>query len=175
MSSAATDHPFSVPRYPCGDPNQDATTYLLVSQAPGRDESAAVASELGDAQAGHLALPDYADMAALQRALAQRLASAQVGLHLELRGDQAFVWPLHAQARAAGLQEDEITISSSAQGSRLVFCVHCTHCQPTAATPHLTCSHCGVVLEVRRHFSQRLGAYLGVCADADQPYKEVHP
>ncbi|MOA57558.1 hypothetical protein D3C78_1817610 [compost metagenome] len=62
-----------------------------------------------------------------------------------------------------------------AAGSRRVFCVHCANCQPAGAAAHLTCAHCGVVLEVRRHFSQRLGAYLGVCADADQPYQEIQP
>jgi hypothetical protein len=34
---------------------------------------------------------------------------------------------------------------------------------------------CAVGLEVRQHFSQRLGAYLGVCTNADQPYAGVQP
>lgn len=175
MSSVATDHPFSVPRYPGAQPSQAATAYLLVTQTPGHEAFAALASGACHAKASHLALTDFPDMAALEQAMVKHLATASVGLQLDLRGDQAFVWPLHAQARSAGLQEDEIVVSSSDEGRRLVFCVHCANCQPASSAAHLTCAHCKVVLEVRRHFSQRLGAYLGVCADADQPYREVQP
>ncbi|MFZ6049831.1 dimethylamine monooxygenase subunit DmmA family protein [Pseudomonas sp. CR3202] len=175
MSATATDHPFSVPRYPSGQPNLTANTHLLVTQGPGRDDCAALAAQLGKARLTHLARPDFPSLAALQLALGAQLKDARVGLRLDLRGDEAFVWPLHALARAAGLQVDEILMSSSPQGTRQVFCVHCATCQPASSTTHLTCAQCGVVLEVRRHFSQRLGAYLGVCADADQPYQEVRP
>ncbi|MDZ3991843.1 dimethylamine monooxygenase subunit DmmA family protein [Pseudomonas sp. Teo4] len=175
MSSIATDHPFSVPRYPSGERPQAATDFLLVTQTSGREAFTALSRAFGHTPSSHLALTDFTDMAALQQVLGERLATAHVGLRLELRGDQAFVWPLHAQARSAGLQEDEIVVSSSDEGSRLVFCVHCANCQPAGPAAHLTCAHCNVVLEVRRHFSQRLGAYLGVCADADQPYREAHP
>jgi len=166
--SATTDHPFSVPRYASPAAGPKAREHLLVTQT-----GEAVAAR--DLPLIHLALPDYADLAALHQALAGYLRDARVGLRLELRGDQSFVWPLHALARAAGLEDDEIHLDSSAASTRRVFCVHCANCQPASAADSLTCAHCGVVLEVRRHFSQRLGAYLGVCADAEQPYAEVRP
>ncbi|MDH4607482.1 dimethylamine monooxygenase subunit DmmA family protein [Pseudomonas sp. BN102] len=173
MSATATDHPFSVPRYPSGQPSLAAHEHLLVTQGTGQNDCAALAAEQGQARLSHLALPDFANLAALHLALSARLKGARVGLRLDLRGDEAFVWPLHALARAAGLQVDEILLRCSPEGIRRVFCVHCATCQSAAAVTTLTCVHCGVVLEVRRHFSQRLGAYLGVCADADQPYQEV--
>lgn len=173
--SPFTDHPFSVPRYPSGQPSPKAREHLLVTQDAGRETLAALASTLGDTPLTHLALPDFASLAALQLALSARLKDARVGLRLELRGDEAFVWPLHALARGAGLQGDEILLGSSTEGTRRVFCVHCATCQSAGTAAALTCAHCGVVLEVRRHFSQRLGAYLGVCADADQPYRETRP
>lgn len=162
MSSAATYHPFSVPHYP--EPSSRPAVDLLVTRV--RD------SHLADDR--QLVLTDFADSAALGLALAERLAQLRCGLRLELRGDEAFIWPLHAVARQAGLQDDEMLLSH-VQGSRQVFCVHCARCQPASPEDSLVCAHCGVHLEVRRHFSQRLGAYLGVCADADQPFAEVRP
>lgn len=162
MSSTATYHPFSVPRYP-EQPSRPAAD-LLVTRV--RD------SHLPDER--QLVLTDFADNSALCQALAERLAQSCCGLRLELRGDEAFIWPLHAVARQAGLADDEIALSH-VQGSRQVFCVHCARCQPASPEDSLVCAHCGVHLEVRRHFSQRLGAYLGVCADADQPFAEVRP
>lgn len=175
MSTVAHDHPFSVPRYPSGQPSPAAREHLLVTQDAGREARAALAAALGSCQLDHLALPDFPDLAALQQALSARLQQAHVGLRLDLRGDEAFVWPLQALARGAGLQEDEILLDCRPDGTRRVFCVHCATCQPAGYGDRHTCAHCGVVLEVRRHFSQRQGAYLGVCADADQPYQEARP
>ncbi len=158
MSHSATTHPFSVPRYEQRSEPAD----LLVTQYP--DAS----------HAEQLSLADFADAQALQHAVLARLELARCGLRLELRGDEAFIWPLQALARAAGLDDEEIVLSH-VPGNRQVFCVHCARCQPAGSAASLTCCHCGVQLEVRRHFSQRLGAYLGVCADAEQPYGEVRP
>lgn len=165
MSSVATVHPFSVPCYPASpaSPSGPAVDLLVT-----RVRDARIADE------NQLVLTDFADSSALHHALSQRLAQARCGLRLELRGDEAFIWPLHAVARHAGLQDDEIVLSH-VQGSRLVFCVHCARYQPASPEDSLVCGHCGVHLEVRRHFSQRLGAYLGVCADAEQPFAEVRP
>lgn len=158
MSSTATDHPFSVPRYDQASQPAD----LLVTQR--RD------SNLADDQ--QLVLGDFSDSAALQQAFTTRLKLASCGLRLELRGDESFIWPLQALARSAGLEDDEILLSH-VPGSRQVFCVHCARCQAASAADAMTCAHCGVHLEVRRHFSRRLGAYLGVCADAELPYAEA--
>lgn len=160
-----TDHPFSVPRYPSSTPGEQARAHLLVTQ----DAVQAPHTPL----AAHLALTDFANPTALQQALVEHLARAHVGLHITLQGDEAFVWPLHALARSAGLQEDEIHLDCPPNGTRQVFCVHCATSQDAGPTARHRCRHCGVQLEVRRHFSQRLGAYLGVCVDADQPYAEV--
>ena len=139
MSSTATYHPFSVPRYP-EQPSRPAAD-LLVTRV--RD------SHLPDER--QLVLTDFADSSALCQALAERLAQSCCGLRLELRGDEAFIWPLHAVARQAGLADDEIALSH-VQGSRQVFCVHCARCQPASPEDSLVCAHCGVHLEVRRHF-----------------------
>ncbi|GLO55099.1 hypothetical protein PPUJ20066_11350 [Pseudomonas putida] len=174
MISVATAPQFSVPRYPHGSANSAATAHLLVTQGA---EKVAV----GDLRVGfnctgttHLALNDFASLSALKEALVTHLSRSHVGLQLELLGDEAFVWSLHPLGRAAGLEDDEIIVNSiSAEGHHQVYCVHCCHLQVTDAAHSLNCHSCGVGLEVRQHFSQRLGAYLGVCANADQPYSKV--
>jgi hypothetical protein len=53
--------------------------------------------------------------------------------------------------------------------------VHCGLSQPGTTHDSLQCSGCRVLLEVREHFSRRLGAYIGVCANPDQPYAGFRP
>src|SRR5262245_20928407 len=107
MSSAPTDHPFSVPRYPSGQPCPAASEHLLVTQGA---EPTLLGTLAKHVPVSHLALPDFPHQAALQAALRAKLDTAPAGLRLELHGDEAFVWPLHALARQAGLQADEIIL-----------------------------------------------------------------
>jgi hypothetical protein len=104
------------------------------------------------------------------RRLHQVLVSATVGSHLYIMGDEAFIWRIQGEARSAGLENDEIDITRTIAGPRPVYCVHCGLTQATGPEPLLTCIGCAVELEVREHFSRRLGAYLGVCTNPDQPY-----
>lgn len=109
------------------------------------------------------------------RRLQQALASATVGCRLYLLGDEAFVWRIHAEARAAGLEDDEIHMTCTTPGLRQVYCAHCGLTQTAGADTVLNCIGCNVELEVRTHFSRRLGAYLGVCSNPDQPYAGFQP
>lgn len=113
--------------------------------------------------------PDFA------RRLQHVLADATVGCRLHVLGDEAFIWRLHGQARAAGLEETEITLTCTLPGLRLVYCAHCGLTQAAGPEPSVSCIGCHVGLEVRTHFSRRLGAYLGVCINPDQPYAGFQP
>lgn len=113
--------------------------------------------------------PDFA------RCLQHVLVSATVGCRLYLLGDEAFVWRIHAEARAAGLEDDEISMSCAKPGLRQVYCAHCGLTQAAGPESSLNCIGCHVGLEVRTHFSRRLGAYLGVCINPDQPYAAFQP
>ena len=108
------------------------------------------------------------------RRLQQALASATVGCRLYLLGDEAFIWRVHGEARAAGLEDDEIDMTCI-PGLRQVYCAHCGLTQAAGPEPLLNCIGCHVGLEVRTHFSRRLGAYLGVCINPDQPYAGFQP
>ena len=70
---------------------------------------------------------------------------------------------------AHGLLDAEITLLPSADNARRVFCTHSRFMsEPVTASP-TRCQGCGLTLEVRDHFSRRLGAYMGVRIDAEVP------
>lgn len=169
MNCTAATQPISVPRYATDDASRPVAVQVLVTQQEAHRMPSVPAT------VHHLALPDHQDEAALKLALAALLSTAQVGLHLTLDGDEAFIWALRPVAREAGLLGEEITLRCTGSDRRLLFCVHCATRQTGTGADVQNCRHCGVLLEVRRHFSERLGAYLGVCADADQPYAQARP
>ena len=84
------------------------------------------------------------------------------------------MWRIHGLARDAGLEEQEIDLSHTLSGPRQVYCVHCGLLQAASPNAQLACLGCDVELEVREHFSRRLGAYIGVCRNPDQPYAGAH-
>ena len=160
--SAASDQPHSLPHYRHLPPRDAVTRHIVVMQSA--TACAAFVGELEQPQVLNGENPDFA------RRLHQVLVSATVGSHLYILGDEAFIWRVHGEARSAGLEDDEIDITRTLAGPRLVYCVHCGLTQAAGSEPLLTCIGCAVGLEVREHFSRRLGAYLGVCGNPDQPY-----
>nr|WP_180206334.1 dimethylamine monooxygenase subunit DmmA family protein [Pseudomonas sp. SbOxS1]NYU06562.1 hypothetical protein [Pseudomonas sp. SbOxS1] len=165
--SAAPDRLHSLPRYRQPHPREAATRHIVVLQS-----AAACASFVGELQQPLVLNQENSDFSAR---LLEVLGSATVGSHVYIMGDEAFVWRIHAQARAAGLEDDEIDITHSIVGQRSVYCVHCGLTQSSGPAPLLTCVRCNVGLEVREHFSRRLGAYLGVCTNPDQPFAGARP
>ncbi|MFJ2364041.1 dimethylamine monooxygenase subunit DmmA family protein [Pseudomonas sp. NPDC087697] len=152
----------SLPRYRQPLPREAATRHIVVMQS-----AAACASFVGELEQPLVLNGENTDFA--QR-LHRVLVNATVGSHLYIMGDEAFIWRIHGQARSAGLEDDEIDITRSICGARRVYCVHCGLTQTAGPESVLTCVDCEVGLEVRAHFSQRLGAYLGVCANPDRPH-----
>lgn len=165
--SAAPDRLHSLPRYRQPLPRESATRHIVVMQS-----AAACSPIVGTLEQPLVLNGENADFA---RRLHQVLVNATVGSHLYIMGDEAFIWRIHGEARSAGLENAEIDITRTLPGPRLVYCVHCGLTQAAEPEPRLTCIGCDVGLEVREHFSQRLGAYLGVCSNPDQPYAGVRP
>lgn len=108
---------------------------------------------------------------ALERHLLAILDRAAIGLRLYVCGDEAFIWRVRRLAYDAGLLPEETRAELNA-APRAVYCVHCSASHVYDALPEVECIGCGINLGVRQHFSQRVGAYLGVCADPDRPYLE---
>lgn len=163
--SSAPERLHSLPRYGQPPTRETATRHIVVMQS-----AAACAAFVGELEQPVVLNGENADFA---RRLHQVLVSATVGSHLYILGDEAFIWRIHGEARHAGLEDDEIAITRTIAGPRQVYCVHCGLTQPAGPEPVLNCISCEVGLEVREHFSRRLGAYLGVCTDPDQPYAGV--
>lgn len=108
-----------------------------------------------------------------ERQLKALLDAATVGTRLYVLGDEAFLWRIHGMARTAGMHGEEIDLIHSGAVLRRVFCVHCGCVQDSGVQAQVCCVTCQVRLGVREHFSQRLGAYLGVCENPDQPFAQA--
>ena len=76
-----------------------------------------------------------------------------------------------AQQVAMNHGVDPASIHAEHRGSaaRRVQCVHCKGITDSVTTSPYTCTHCGLSLLVRDHYSRRLGAFQGVCIDAEEP------
>jgi hypothetical protein len=102
-------------------------------------------------------------------ALEAALARACMGLRLYLAGPEDLLWQASRVAAAAGLGEDVIRRERLGPPARPLWCVHCRHRHPAVRESLQVCEGCGRTLLVRDHFSRRLGAYMGVQADAEVP------
>ncbi|WP_269501572.1 dimethylamine monooxygenase subunit DmmA family protein [Burkholderia sp. IMCC1007] len=176
--------PPSLPQYAPLQPCFAARSHLVVAQGNALDAvralvdalaglpGAALLVTLGHLRATGLPTVFHASLDALEDDVRRRLNESVVGVRLYVCGDEAFVWHIRRVAQAAGMLPDEVVATVSGM-RRTVYCVHCgtshAHDGPDAYD-EVTCPSCDVRLSVRQHFSARLGAYLGVCADADRPY-----
>ncbi|MCC6073652.1 dimethylamine monooxygenase subunit DmmA family protein [Pseudomonas sp. GCM10022188] len=183
MSGEATGAMLSTPVYAPEVSILASGRRLLVVQDAGVEEAARLHGQLSaDGQAVELiALRGEAPWAGGQRGcgstdllevrLLTLLSSAPVGTRLYVCGDETFAWRIYRLARNSGLLAEEIELVK-AGSQRELYCVHCATMQTIGRETETTCCHCGVQLLVREHFSRRLGAYMGVCINPDQPYAE---
>ena len=107
--------------------------------------------------------------AALWLALDKVLTASRMGTRLYAAGDEAFLWQVAAQAALHGVLNADIMREQAASLARAVYCVHCKTISHHVSTNIATCSGCQRQLLVRDHFSRRLGAYMGLMIDAEEP------
>lgn len=96
-------------------------------------------------------------------------AEARMGFQLYLAGTEGLIGQVTAEALAAGLPGDAIQSEHRGSIARRMQCVHCKGITENVATDPFVCAHCGLTLFVRDHYSRRLGAFQGVCVDAETP------
>lgn len=101
--------------------------------------------------------------------LRHRLTREPVGLRLYAIGTEAFLWDVMNIGQEAGLGADEVALTHEGSLRRRVYCIHCKTTIDNVTTNIVTCTGCGARLFVRDHFSRRLGAFMGVMADAEAP------
>jgi len=97
------------------------------------------------------------------------LANARMGTRLYIAGTEGFIGQAMQVALDAGIDHDSIPTEHRGSLARRVQCVHCKGTTDNVTTSPVTCSHCGLSLLVRDHYSRRLGAFQGVNIDAEEP------
>lgn len=124
---------------------------------------------LGAAQYYHS--PTYATA---RPRIAKVLADAHMGLQIYLTGTEGLIGQVRLAAMEAGLPHDAVQTEHRGSTVRRVQCVHCKGITENVRTDPFVCSHCGLSLFVRDHYSRRHAAFQGVNIDAEDP-GEVPP
>ncbi|UXA11759.1 hypothetical protein KXD97_27975 [Mycobacterium sp. SMC-8] len=114
--------------------------------------------------------PDGDDGESACTALRRDLADARVGWRLMIAGPASACLKVRAEALAAGVADDEMTVGSTEVARRAVRCVHCrtVTTASVALEDVLVCAGCARNIVVHYHVSRLQGAHLGYMADAEQ-------
>ena len=101
--------------------------------------------------------------------LARVLLDAHMGTQFYLAGTEGLIGQAERDIMNTGFPH--VAIQKEHRGSTLrrVQCVHCKGITENVATDPFRCSHCGLNLFVRDHYSRRLAAFQGVNIDAEDP------
>lgn len=97
------------------------------------------------------------------------LSDAHMGLQVYLSGTEGLMGQAQNEALQAGIPQGAIQTEHRGSVARRMQCVHCKGITEDVITDPFVCSHCGLNLFVRDHYSRRLAAFQGVCIDAEDP------
>jgi len=106
---------------------------------------------------------------ALLSRLADIFSAATMGTRLYVSGTEGFIGQVVQLAIAHGIDHRSVLTEHRGSLARRVQCIHCKGFTENVTTNIAACAHCGLNLLVRDHFSRRLGAFMGVCVDAEAP------
>lgn len=194
MTQTQTDTIRSRPIYGTLEP-RPGTMHLIVADGEGAEAITALFDKAVEARAQMLAQshiiyipgPNGTDMgdtlqalgaAQLHRApsfaatlprLQKVLADAHMGLRIYTAGTEGLMGQVQREAMLAGLPFDDVQMEHRGSTVRRVQCVHCKGITENVRTDPFTCSHCGLNLFVRDHYSRRIAAFQGVNIDAEDP------
>lgn len=106
---------------------------------------------------------------ALLPRLVRVLSDAHMGTQFYLAGTEGLIGQAEREIMATGFPFASIQKEHRGSTLRRVQCVHCKGITENVATDPFKCSHCGLNLFVRDHYSRRIAAFMGVCIDAEDP------
>ena len=106
---------------------------------------------------------------ALLPRLIRVLADAHMGTQFYLAGTEGLIGQAEREIMATGFPMGAIQKEHRGSTLRRVQCVHCKGITENVATDPFKCSHCGLNLFVRDHYSRRIAAFQGVNIDAEDP------
>ncbi len=114
------------------------------------------------------------DAPALAETIRHVVPGAKIGARFYISGSSVFVAQTDALLKACGLRDDEIQAEVCIGTTQPVFCVHCRTLTAGLVPGPIQCLGCGLSLAIREHFSHRIGAYLGVCINAETPAEPIN-
>ncbi len=103
------------------------------------------------------------------------LADARMGIQVYLSGTEGLMGQAMREATDAGIPVDAIQTEHRGSTARRMQCVHCKGITEDVTTDPFECSHCGLQLFVRDHYSRRIAAFQGVRVDAEEPGNVPEP
>jgi len=103
------------------------------------------------------------------------LGQARMGARIYVSGTEGFIGQAIQLAMNHGVDHASVHAEHRGSAARRVQCVHCKGITDNVKTSPFTCSHCGLSLLVRDHYSRRIGAFQGVCIDAEEPGTAPQP
>jgi hypothetical protein len=112
---------------------------------------------------------------ALLPRLVRVLADAHMGTQFYLAGSESLIGQAEREIMATGFPVGAIQKEHRGSTLRRVQCVHCKGITENVATDPFKCSHCGLNLFVRDHYSRRITAFQGVNIDAEDPGEVPEP
>lgn len=101
--------------------------------------------------------------------LAKILTDVRMGTQFYLTGTEGLMGQAEREIMATGFPFADIQKEHRGSTVRRVQCVHCKGITENVATDPFPCSHCGLHLFVRDHYSRRIAAFQGVNIDAEDP------
>lgn len=140
------------------------TAHLMYTPGPTGIDHAAALHDLGAAQ--FFRAPTIPSL--LPR-LARVLQDAHMGTQFYLAGSEGLIGQAEREIMATGFPHASIQKEHRGSTLRRVQCVHCKGITENVATDPFKCSHCGLNLFVRDHYSRRIAAFQGVNIDAEDP------
>jgi hypothetical protein len=97
------------------------------------------------------------------------LSISRMGMRLYVAGNEPLIGLVIKTALNHGVVHSSIMTEHRGSLRRRVQCVHCKGITENVTTNPAKCSHCGLMLLVRDHYSRRIGAFQGVCINAEVP------
>jgi len=111
---------------------------------------------------------------ALMPRIARQFERMRMGTQVYLAGSETLIGLAMKTGMEAGLDFEAMQTEHRGTLARRVQCVHCKGITENVTTQPATCSHCGLLLLVRDHYSRRHAAFQGVNINAEDP-SEVAP
>ena len=110
-----------------------------------------------------------ASIDAAQARLRKSLTSYKMGVQIYIAGSEQLLNVTVMTAMEAGYDHRSLQTQQHGSLARRVQCVHCKGITPNVTTQPVSCSHCGLLLLVRDHYSRRVAAFQGVNINAEDP------